>query len=71
MYPIPVGLVATRLMFDVLSSAAGIGTGVGALPGIGWLILTVPMAIGTAALASLAPGIAAARLRVAEALRDE
>lgn len=68
---IPVGLVATRLMFDVLSSAAGIGTGVGALPGIGWLILTVPMAIGTAALASLAPGIAAARLRVAEALRDE
>lgn len=68
---IPLGLVATRLMFDVLSSAAGIGTGVGALPGAGWLALLLPMAVVTVVLASAFPAAAAARIRVAEALRYE
>lgn len=68
---IPLGLVATRLMFDALSSTAGIGTGIGALPGVRWMALLVPIAVGTTALASLFPATTAARIRVAEALRYE
>ena len=68
---LPLGLVATRVMFDVLSSAAGIGTGVGQMPGVLWLVPLVPGAIAVAALATILPARRAATLRVAEALRYE
>ena len=58
-------------MFDVLSSAAGIGTGVGQMPGVLWLVPLVPGAIAVAALATILPARRAATLRVAEALRYE
>ena len=68
---LPLGLIATRVMFDVLSSAAGIGTGVGAMPGILWLAPLVPGAIALAALATVIPAQRAAAVEVAEVLRDE
>jgi len=68
---IPLGLVASRIMFDILSSAAGIGTGVGALPGVLWLAPLVPIALIVAALASVIPARIASGLKVAEALRYE
>ncbi|MGE0228861.1 MAG: ABC transporter permease [Dehalococcoidia bacterium] len=71
LFGIPLGLIATRIMFDVLSSAAGIGTGVGALPGANWLALLLPLALFTVAVASAFPAAVAARVRVAEALRHE
>jgi putative ABC transport system permease protein len=42
---IPLGLVASKVMFDLLSNAAGIGSGVGRLPGPLWLLPLVPAAI--------------------------
>jgi putative ABC transport system permease protein len=68
---LPAGLVATRIMFDVLSNAAGIGTGVGAMPGILWLAPLVPGAIAIAALATVIPARRAAGVEVAEVLRYE
>jgi putative ABC transport system permease protein len=68
---LPLGLIATRLMFDALSSAAGIGTGIGVMPGVLWLAPLVPGAIAVAALATILPARRAATLRVAEALRYE
>jgi putative ABC transport system permease protein len=70
-FGLPVGLVATRLMFDVLSSAAGIGTGVGQMPGFLWLAPLVPGAIAIAALATVIPARRAAAVEVAEVLRYE
>jgi hypothetical protein len=58
-------------MFDVLSNAAGIGTGVGAMPGILWLAPLVPGAIAIAALATVIPARRAAGVEVAEVLRYE
>jgi ABC-type antimicrobial peptide transport system permease subunit len=58
-------------MFDVLSSAAGIGTGVGEMPGPLWLAPLVPGAILVAALATAIPARRAAGVQVAEALRYE
>jgi putative ABC transport system permease protein len=68
---LPLGLIATRLMFDALSSAAGIGTGVGEMPGLLWLAPLVPAAIIIAALATALPARRAAGVQVAEALRYE
>jgi putative ABC transport system permease protein len=68
---IPLGLVASRVMFDLLSSAAGIGTGVGKLPGLLWLAPLIPGAIAIAALGTLIPASRAAGVQVAEALRYE
>jgi putative ABC transport system permease protein len=68
---LPLGLVATRVMFDVLSSAAGIGTGVGAMPGVLWLAPLVPGAIAVAGLATVLPARQAASVVVAEVLRYE
>jgi putative ABC transport system permease protein len=68
---LPLGLVATRVMFDVLSSAAGIGTGVGAMPGALWLAPLVPGALAVAVLATVVPARRAASVAVAEALRYE
>lgn len=68
---LPLGLIATRLMFDALSSAAGIGTGVGEMPGVLWLAPLVPGAIAIAALATVLPARRAAGVQVAEALRYE
>jgi putative ABC transport system permease protein len=68
---LPLGLVATRVMFDVLSSAAGIGTGVGAMPGPLWLAPLVPGAVAVALLGTALPARRAASVRIAEALRYE
>jgi putative ABC transport system permease protein len=68
---LPVGLIATRLMFDALSSAADIGTGVGAMPGVLWLAPLVPGAIAVAALGTVIPARRAASIQVAEAMRYE
>lgn len=68
---LPMGLIATRVMFDVLSNAAGIGSGVGALPGPLWLLPIVPVVLAVAAVTSGIPARAAGRLRIAEALRYE
>jgi putative ABC transport system permease protein len=68
---LPLGLVATRVMFDVLSSAAGIGTGIGVMPGALWLAPLVPGAIVLAALATVVPARRAADVEVAEVLRYE
>jgi putative ABC transport system permease protein len=68
---IPLGLVASRVMFDILSNAAGIGTGVGALPGVLWLAPLVPIALIVAVIASVVPARIASNLQVAEALRYE
>jgi putative ABC transport system permease protein len=68
---LPLGLVATRVMFDVLSSAAGIGTGVGAMPGALWLAPLVPGALAVAVLATAVPARRAGSVAVAEALRYE
>jgi putative ABC transport system permease protein len=68
---VPLGLVATRVMFDVLSSAAGIGKGVGVMPGVLWLAPLVPGAIAIAALATVIPARRAAEVEVAEVLRYE
>ncbi len=68
---LPLGLVATRVMFDVLSNAAGIGTGVGKLPGPLWLAPLVPGAIAVSALGTLIPARRAASVHIAEALRYE
>jgi len=68
---IPLGLVVTRVVLDILSSAAGIGPGVGVLPGIVWLAPLVPIALVVAALASAIPARIASGLKVAEALRYE
>jgi putative ABC transport system permease protein len=68
---LPLGLIATRVMFDVLSSAAGIGKGVGVMPGVLWLAPLVPGAIAIAALATVIPARRAAAVEVAEVLRYE
>jgi putative ABC transport system permease protein len=68
---IPLGLLVTRVILDILSSAAGIGTGVGVLPGALWLAPLVPIALIVAALASAIPARIASSLKVAEALRYE
>ncbi len=68
---LPLGLVATRVMFDILTSAAGIGTGVGEMPGILWLAPLVPGAVLVAVLATVLPAQRAAGVQVAEALRYE
>lgn len=68
---IPLGLLVTRVILDILSSAAGIGTGVGALPGVFWLAPLVPIVLVVAALASAIPARIASNLKVAEALRYE
>jgi putative ABC transport system permease protein len=68
---IPLGLVASRIMFDILSSAAGIGTGVGELPGIIWLAPLLPLVVLVTAIASALPARIASSLEVAEALRYE
>jgi putative ABC transport system permease protein len=68
---IPLGLVASKVMFDLLSNAAGIGSGVGRLPGPLWLLPLVPAAIAIAALGTVFPARRAAGVQVAEALRYE
>jgi len=68
---LPLGLVATRVMFDVLSSAAEIGTGVGEMPGALWLAPLVPGAIAVAVLGTAIPARRAASVQVAESLRYE
>ena len=68
---IPLGLIASRVMFDILSNAAGIGTGVGALPGVTWLAPLVPIVLLVTAVASALPARTASSLQVAEALRYE
>jgi putative ABC transport system permease protein len=68
---IPLGLVASRIMFDILSSAAGIGTGVGALPGFIWLAPLLPLVVLVTTIAGALPARMASSLEVAEALRYE
>jgi putative ABC transport system permease protein len=68
---IPLGLLASRVVFDILSSAAGIGTGVGELPGVLWLAPLLPIVLLVTALASAIPARIASSLQVAEALRYE
>jgi putative ABC transport system permease protein len=68
---IPLGLVASRVMFDILSNAAGIGPGVGALPGVLWLLPLVPLVLIVTAIASALPARSAGELQVADALRYE
>jgi ABC-type lipoprotein release transport system permease subunit len=58
-------------MFDLLSSAAGIGTGVGKMPGVLWLAPLIPGAILVAVIATVLPARRAAGVQVAEALRYE
>jgi putative ABC transport system permease protein len=68
---LPLGLAATRLMFDVLSSSIGGDTGVGQMPGVLWLLPLIPGAIAVVTLASVLPARRAAAVQVAEALRYE
>ncbi len=68
---IPLGLVATRVLFDILTNAAGIGSGVGSLPGVLWLLPLLPIVLLVAALMSALPARTASKLEVAEALRYE
>jgi putative ABC transport system permease protein len=68
---IPLGLVASRIMFDILGSAADIGTGIGELPGVVWLAPLLPIILLVTAIASALPARLASRLEVAEALRHE
>lgn len=68
---IPLGLVVARVVFDLLTSAAGIGTGVAALPGPLALVVILPGAVIVAGLATLLPARRAARIQVVEALRYE
>lgn len=68
---IPLGLVATRVMLDILSDAAGIDTSLSVMPGVLWLAWFVPIAIVVAALATVVPARRAASVGVAEALRYE
>jgi putative ABC transport system permease protein len=68
---IPLGLVASRVMFDALSSAAEIGTGVGELPGALRLAPLVPLVLLVTVLASAVPARIASSLQVAEAMRHE
>jgi putative ABC transport system permease protein len=68
---IPLGLFATRLMLDILASAAQIETGINVSPSALWLAPLIPGAIGLAALATVLPARRAAAVEVAEALRYE
>jgi putative ABC transport system permease protein len=68
---LPLGLVIARVVFDLLSSAAGIGTGVGVMPGPLWMAPLSAGAILIAALATVLPALRASQVRVAEALRYE
>jgi putative ABC transport system permease protein len=68
---LPLGLAATRVMFEVLSNAADIGGGVGELPGPLWLLPLVPGAIAVAALGTVLPARRAASVHIADALRYE
>jgi ABC-type lipoprotein release transport system permease subunit len=58
-------------MFDALSSAAEIGTGVGELPGALRLAPLVPLVLLVTVLASAVPARIASSLQVAEAMRHE
>ena len=68
---IPLGLLATRGMFAIVSSTAGIGDNVGTMPGIAWLAPILPVAILLAALATVLPARRASQMKVAEAMRYE
>jgi putative ABC transport system permease protein len=68
---IPLGMVVTRALFDVLGNQIGIGSGVGTMPG--WIGLTavVPTVLALGLLGGLLPAQRAGRLRIADALRYE
>ncbi|HXH21203.1 MAG TPA: FtsX-like permease family protein [Dehalococcoidia bacterium] len=68
---LPLGLLATSVIFDLLSSAAGIGASVGRMPGALWLAPLVPGAIILAGLGTAIPARQAAGVQVAETLRYE
>lgn len=68
---IPLGLAATRGLYDELGRQTGIGVGVGVMPA--WLDLAVllPIVVVLALLGGIGPARRAASLQVTEALRYE
>jgi putative ABC transport system permease protein len=68
---IPLGLAATRWLYDELGRQTGTGAGVGVMPGWLDLALLLPVVVGLALLGGIGPARRAAGLRVAAALRYE
>jgi ABC-type antimicrobial peptide transport system permease subunit len=68
---IPLGLAATRGLYDELGRQTGNGVGLGVMPG--WLDLAalLPVVVALALLGGIGPARRAAGLRVADALRYE
>jgi putative ABC transport system permease protein len=68
---IPLGLAATRGLYDELGRQTGTGVGIGVMPGRLDLALLLPVVVVLALLGGIGPARRAAGLRVAEALRYE
>jgi len=68
---LPLGLIASRVMLDVLASAADIKTGISAMPQLLWLAPLLLAALAVTVVATVIPARRAATVEVAEALRYE
>jgi putative ABC transport system permease protein len=68
---IPIGLAATRWLYDELGRESGLGVGLGVMPGWVELAALLPVVVVLVLLGGIGPARRAAGLRVAEALRYE
>jgi putative ABC transport system permease protein len=68
---IPAGTFATGVLFDFAGSKDGWPKGIAETPGVGWLALTVLLAVAVTVIGSALPAIRAGRSRIIDALRYE
>ncbi|HUG34743.1 MAG TPA: FtsX-like permease family protein [Anaerolineales bacterium] len=67
----PLGLIVTRVLFDVLGERLHLGRGILALPNPLWLVALLPFTLLLALLGSALPARHAAQVKVVEVLHQE
>ncbi len=68
---IPTGTFLTGVLFDFAGEEEGWPKGIAETPGIGWLLLTVLLAVAVTVIGSALPAVRAGRSRIIDALRYE
>jgi putative ABC transport system permease protein len=68
---LPAGVLLTNVLIGFFAQQDGLPKGIAETPGIGWLLLVIPLAIAVTVIGSALPALQAGRSRITDALRYE
>ena len=68
---LPAGVLLTNVLVDFFAQQDGLPKGIAETPGVGWLLLVIPLAVAVTVIGSALPAVQAGRSRITDALRYE